>query len=127
MCVWMKPGSTYPPRASMVLSNEPPAMVPTPAMRPSRIAISPSTTSERSFIVTTTALRISTDDKGAEQKKRLVPDVHAFHRGRARLDAAADGNHLGDDADRDFRRRHGADGEPDRRAHACQAFRRHAL
>src|SRR5215207_3868641 len=117
MCVWMKPGSRYAPRASIVVSHGPAGSAPTETMRPPRMPTAPSTMSRPSFIVRMVALRTIVEGT----------DVEALHREPRGGGAAADGDELGENADGDLGRRDGADFEADRRVHAIQALERHAF
>ena len=118
---------------------------------PSRTRTSPSTTSRRSFIVTMVPLRMSValtwnidgtaarsylEERDAALTKPALTDVRvgdaqdaecaapdASTTSRAtRVDAPADGDELGDDADGDFGGSDGADVEADRRVHALEAL-----
>ena len=114
----------------------------TAAMRPSRIDTSPSTMSNRSFIVTTTPLRMSRDTGAVGAVTREVsgssrpgqsglPDslqarrrpLHRQVRGVAVAELAVlHGDQLRQDADGDLLRCDRADVQADRRMHALQAL-----
>src|SRR5690242_4345680 len=92
-------------------------------IRPSSIATSPSTTSRRSFMVTTMPERrrvVDTLFLAGELRRRPL------HRRGMRL-AVLHRDQLGEDADGDLLRRDGADVETDWRMHARQQRRIHAL
>src|SRR5215218_4550733 len=123
----MKPGSRYPPRASITVSCDSAATSPTAAILPSRTDALPSTIDSRSSMVRMVALRTRRAGSGRSATLDLAADIETLHRERGRIDAAADGDELGQDADRDFGRGDGADVEADRRVYSRQAFGRHAL
>src|SRR3954471_20266589 len=106
----------------MTRSCRPSRFVPTAAMRPSRMETSPSTTSNRSFIVTTMPPRMRSDINVRKSYFRLLlRELRRRPAQRSRVFLAVlHGDQLGEDADGDLLRRHGADVEADWRVHALE-------
>src|SRR5689334_3470963 len=102
MWVWMKPGSRTAPAASITASCGPSMAASIAAMRPSHTETSPRTTSKRSFMVRTTALRISVDTLFLQRAFPFHADGGDVRLGQL---AMLHGNQLGEDADRDLLRR----------------------
>ena len=137
MCVWIEAGQhVAAARVDDAIVRPGRGSAPIAAMRPSRIDTSPSTMSQRSFIVTIVPPRISSDDMAQtfrhfRLQMRFQPcdlSVGGVHRidGGCVL-AVLDGDQLGEDADGDLLRRDGADVEADRRVHARQRLGRHPV
>src|SRR5258707_65476 len=103
------------------------------AMRPSRMEMSPSMTSKRSFIVRMSPLRIRRDmgvvgARGPPALRLQIVPAHRELGGVAALHLAVlDRNQLGEDADRDLLRGDGADVQADRRVHVAERDGRYAV
>src|SRR5579872_2370937 len=102
----------------MCFSCSPENRSPMVSIFPSRIDTSPSMTSKASFMVTIVPTRMRTLSAGKLRRRPL--------HGCGVFLAMLDGDELGEDADRDFLRRHGADVEADGRVDALQAIGGHA-
>src|SRR5438034_451221 len=86
MWVWMKPGRTYAPRASITRSCRSPMVDPMAATRPSRTDTSPSMMSKRSFIVRMTPPRTRRDTPvSCHRDARRNPVFTSVARGEERV------------------------------------------